>query len=116
MQNWNDGKRQEFLDRKNYLAEDAQKKFSQRPKREMAKKAAEKYYLYTTATCPGCRMILPLLEKSGIPFEQRDVEEYMDEAQALGSTQAPSLVAQSDPSIVYAGVAKISDFLKQLER
>jgi len=116
VQNWNDGKRQEFLDRKTYLAEDAQKKFSQRPKREMAKKAAEKYYLYTTATCPGCRMILPLLEKSGIPFEQRDVEEYMDEAQALGLTQAPSLVAQSDPSIVYAGVAKISDFLKQLER
>ena len=116
VQNWNDGKRQEFLDRKTYLAEDAQKKFSQRPKREMAKKAAEKYYLYTTATCPGCRMILPLLEKSGIPFEQRDVEEYMDEAQALGLTQVPSLVAQSDPSIVYAGVAKISDFLKQLER
>lgn len=116
VQNWNDGKRQEFLDRKTYLAEDAQKKFSQRPKREMAKKAAEKYYLYTTATCPGCRMILPLLEKSGIPFEQRDVEEYMDEAQALGLTQTPSLVAQSDPSIVYAGVAKISDFLKQLER
>ena len=116
VQNWNDGKRQEFLDRKTYLAEDAQKKFSQRPKREMAKKAAEKYYLYTTATCPGCRMILPLLEKSGIPFEQRDVEEYMDEAQAPGLTQAPSLVAQSDPSIVYAGVAKISDFLKQLER
>ena len=116
VQNWNDGKRQEFLDRKTYLAEDAQKKFSQRPKREMAKKAAGKYYLYTTATCPGCRMILPLLEKSGIPFEQRDVEEYMDEAQALGLTQAPSLVAQSDPSIVYAGVAKISDFLKQLER
>ena len=116
VQNWNDGKRQEFLDRKTYLAEDAQKKFSQRPKREMAKKAAEKYYLYTTATCPDCRMILPLLEKSGIPFEQRDVEEYMDEAQALGLTQAPSLVAQSDPSIVYAGVAKISDFLKQLER
>ena len=116
VQNWNDGKRQEFLDRKTYLAEDAQKKFSQRPKREMSKKAAEKYYLYTTATCPGCRMILPLLEKSGIPFEQRDVEEYMDEAQALGLTQAPSLVAQSDPSIVYAGVAKISDFLKQLER
>ena len=116
VQNWNDGKSQEYLDRKTYLAEDARKKFSPSPKRETAKKAAEKYYLYTTATCPGCRIIRPLLEKAGIPFEQRDVAEYMDEAQALGLSQAPSLVAQSDPPMIYAGVTNIKDFLSQSSR
>ena len=116
VQNWNDGKSQEYLDRKTYLAEDARKKFSPSPKRETAKKTAEKYYLYTTATCPGCRIIRPLLEKAGIPFEQRDVAEYMDEAQALGLSQAPSLVAQSDPPMIYAGVTNIKDFLSQSSR
>ena len=116
VQNWNDGKSQEYLDRKTYLAEDARKKFSPSPKRKTAKKTAEKYYLYTTATCPGCRIIRPLLEKAGIPFEQRDVAEYMDEAQVLGLSQAPSLVAQSDPPMIYAGVANIKDFLSQSSR
>ena len=116
VQNWNDGKSQEYLDRKTYLAEDARKKFSPSPKRETAKKTAEKYYLYTTATCPGCRIIRPLLEKAGIPFEQRDVAEYMDEAQALGLSQAPSLVTQSDPPMIYAGVTNIKDFLSQSSR
>ena len=116
VQNWNDGKSQEYLDRKTYLAEDARKKFSPSPKRETAKKTTEKYYLYTTATCPGCRIIKPLLEKAGIPFEQRDVAEYMDEAQALGLSQAPSLVAQSDPPMIYAGVTNIKDFLSQSSR
>ena len=116
VQNWNDGKSQEYLDRKTYLAEDARKKFSPSPKRETAKKTAEKYYLYTTATCPGCRIIRPLLEKAGIPFEQRDVAEYMDVAQALGLSQVPSLVAQSDPPMIYAGVTNIKDFLSQSSR
>ena len=116
VQNWNDGKSQEYLDRKTYLAEDARKKFSPSPKRETAKKTAEKYYLYTTATCPGCRIIRPLLEKAGIPFEQRDVAEYMDEAQALGLSQVPSLVAQSDPPMIYAGVTNIKNFLSQSSR
>ena len=116
VQNWNDGKSQEYLDRKTYQVKNAQKDFPPTKKRKTSKKGAEKYYLYTTATCPGCRMIRPLLEKSGIPFEQRNVEEYMGEAQALGLTQAPSLVAQSDPPMIYAGVTNIKDFLSRYSR
>ncbi len=71
-------------------------------------------YLYTTATCPNCRSIKPILKKSGILFEERDVEQYIQEATALGLTQAPSLVVQSDSPVVYAGVTKIKEFLKQM--
>ena len=116
MRNWNDGKSQEYLDRKTYLVENAQKRFAPKRERKTVKKTAEKYYLYTTATCPGCRIIRPLLEKAGIPFEQRDVEAYMEEAQALGLTQAPSLVDPSDPPMIYAGVAGITDFLNRSAR
>ncbi len=113
VRNWNDGKSQEYLDRKTYLVENAQKSFAPKRERETVKKAAEKFYLYTTATCPGCRMIRSLLEKAGISFEQRDVEEYISEAQALGLTQAPSLVAPGDPPMIYAGVTNIKDFLSR---
>ena len=116
VRNWNDGKSQEYLDRKTYLVENAQKRFAPKRERETVKKTAEKYYLYTTATCPGCRIIRPLLEKAGIPFEQRGVEAYMEEAQALGLTQVPSLVTRSNPPMIYAGVTNIKDFLKQVDR
>ena len=41
---------------------------------------------------------------------------YMEEAQALGLMQAPSLVAPSDPPMIYAGVAGITDFLNRSAR
>ena len=43
------------------------------------------------------------------------MEQYLREATALGLTQAPTLVVQGDPPAVYAVVAKIKAFLKQME-
>ena len=114
VQNWNDGKSQEYLDRKTYQVGGIRETFPERQEQGPVDKRAEKYYLYTTATCPNCRSIKPILKKAGIPFEERDVEEYIQEATSLGLTQAPSLVVQSDPPAVYAGIAKIKDFLEQV--
>ena len=93
----------------------AQEDCPKRREDKAAGKPAGGYYLYTTATCPNCRSIKPILEKAGISFEERDVEQYLREATALGLTQAPTLVVQGDPPAVYAGVAKIKAFLKQME-
>ncbi len=112
VQNWNDGKSQEFLDRKTYQVSGALVVMPKQEEQEPVEKTAEQYYLYTTATCPNCRSIKPILKKAGIPFEERDVEQYIQEATALGLTQAPSLVVQSDSPVVYAGVTKIKEFLK----
>ena len=76
-------------------------------------KPVGEYYLYTTATCPNCHIIKPILEKAGIPFVERDAEQYLQEATALGLTHAPSLVVQANPPIIYAGVARIKEFLEQ---
>ena len=76
-------------------------------------KPAGGYYLYTTATCPNCRSIKPILKEAGILFEDRYVEEHLQEATVLGLTQAPTLVVQGDPPAVYAGVIRIKEFLKQ---
>ena len=95
VQNWNDGKSQEYLDRKTYQVGGGAGTIC--PKRREDKPAEEPaggYYLYTTATCPNCRSIKPILQKAGILFEERDVEQYLREATALGLTQAPTLVVQ----------------------
>ena len=38
--------------------------------------------------------------------------QHQEEAAALGLTQAPTLVVHSDPPVLYAGVARIREFLK----
>ena len=113
VQNWNDGKSQEFLDRKTYQVGGAQEDCPKRREDKAAGKPAGGYYLYTTSTCPNCHIIKPILEKAGIPFVERDAEQYLQEATALGLTHAPSLVVQADPPIIYAGVARIKEFLEQ---
>ena len=115
VQNWNDGKSQEYLDRKTYQVGGTQGSCPKKQEDKPEEKPVGEYYLYTTATCPNCRSIKPILEKAGISFEERDVEQYLREATALGLTQAPTLVVQGDPPAVYAGVAKIKAFLKQME-
>ena len=115
VQNWNDGKSQEYLDRKTYQVGGTQGSCPKKQEDKPGEKPVGEYYLYTTATCPNCRSIKPILEKAGISFEERDVEQYLREATALGLTQAPTLVVQGDPPAVYAGVAKIKAFLKQME-
>ena len=115
VQNWNDGKSQEYLDRKTYQVGGTQGSCPKKQEDKPEEKPVGEYYLYTTATCPNCRIIKPILEKAGISFEERDVEQYLREATALGLTQAPTLVVQGDPPAVYAGVAKIKAFLKQME-
>ena len=116
VQNWNDGKSQEYLDRKTYQVGAVQTICPKCRENKPAEEPAGGYYLYTTATCPNCRSIKPLLQKAGISFEERDVEQHIREATALGLTQAPTLVVQGDSPAVYAGVARIKEFLKQCAR
>ena len=113
VQNWNDGKSQEYLDRKTYQVGGVQGRCPKMQEDKSAEKPVGGYYLYTTATCPNCRSIKPILKKAGILFEERNVEEHLQEATVLGLTQAPTLVVQGNPPAVYAGVIRIKDFLKQ---
>ena len=110
IQNWNDGKSQEFLDRKTYSIglEKASEKHSEKEKNISRVRYCE---LYTTSACPNCKLIKPILEDAGIEFEVRDAEVYEDDAKKLGLTQAPSLVVYGDKTIIYGGIGKIKEFI-----
>ena len=116
VQNWNDGKSQEYQDRKTYQVNTDAIRPSARPaaaQPEVSRPAGDRCTLFVTATCPNCRAVKPLLQKAGVPFEEWDVEQHMTEATSLGLTQAPTLVVWGDTPQLYTGVAKIKEFLKQ---
>ena len=103
IQNWNDGKTQEYENRKLYDIETSRLK----RKKETApmyqaganvtvpeEVNAEKKYLFTTKTCPNCRIAKEMLK--GESYELIDAEENQELASEYGIMQAPTLVVLHD--------------------
>lgn len=119
VQNWNDGKTQEFKDRKTYdLAhshlthEACGCTVSQVP--NPADTVAEKdaVYLFTTETCPNCKIAKATMEKVGFAYENVNAYEHEDMAEQYGVRQAPTLVVVKDGQVSkYAGVSEIKRML-----
>lgn len=73
--------------------------------------------LYTTASCPSCRVVKPLLEQAGLDFETRDANEHFEEATALGIRQVPALAVQgSEKTTLLIGVDQIKGYIKEQNR
>ena len=79
VQNWNDGKVQEFKDRQEYEVENSRLEGRRLCDRESVPASAatvrppprrsgqDGLFLFTTATCPNCRIAKSELEKAGLP-------------------------------------------------
>ena len=122
VQNWNDGKSQEYKDRVVYAKA---KLTGKQPlylngnapvAEECACDAApEKLLLFTTKTCPKCRMAKMFLDQAGIEYEALLAEENGELAAELGIKEAPTLVVYrgdvaekiSNPSNIKAFVDKL---------
>ena len=106
VQNFNDGKAQEFKDRKVYniensvLRRDGVSTKVETKAEETEAALADGVYLFATKSCPNCKAMAQLLDRAGISFEKIYVEDNEDLARALGLRQAPTLVE------VKAGVAE----------
>ncbi len=118
VQNWNDGKSQEYKDRKVYdIASSVMgKKTSpiQEAVAEMETNAvlSDGYYLFTTATCPNCKIACSVLDKAGIEYSKLLANENAELTTELGIKQAPTLVVVKDGAIEkFAGVSDIKKVL-----
>jgi ribonucleoside-triphosphate reductase len=112
VQNWNDGKSQEYKDRKTYCPENAvngQPVASLKEKEEVTVEVTQRPMLFVTKTCPNCRIVKPMLDKAGVVYDVIDAEEAPELVAKYGLKQAPTLVADGK---IYAGVAEIKNFLK----
>ena len=132
VQNWNDGKTQEYKDRKEY---DVTASYEHRHKlhkeaEEIVASAREKdaeamrsgvlhdgVYLFTTSTCPNCKAAKEQLNASGIQYQVVNAEENVDAARALRIMQAPTLVSVRDGRTEkFAGLSEIIRFAESRVR
>ena len=121
VQNWNDGKAQEFKDRKTYAAMAAPGGFQvtapvvEKPQQEAPQQECGEVerLLIVTKTCPNCRIVKPMLERAHIAYEPRDAAEYPDLVEHYGITQAPTLIVRSAAGDkLYTGVIDIRQYIK----
>lgn len=96
------GKTQEFKERKVYDITHSHMKIKTRAAAEEENsvqasgvemgKTETRTYLFTTKTCPNCKIAVSSLEKAQIPYEVIDAEEHTDLVKKYGVMQAPTLV------------------------
>ena len=104
VQNWNDGKTQEFKDRKLYKIETSVLKHAgpvvhtQTVEVESGEEG-NKVMLFTTKTCPNCKMAKQFLSEAGIEYEIIDAEEQQDLSTKFNIMQAPTLVVIQDGDV-----------------
>ena len=107
VKNWNDGKLQEFKERKVYDVEHSHAKIStvsdaiqEEPNGfEEAPVEDEKVLLFTTKTCPNCKIAKDSLEKANISHEVVDAEENEELVRKYGVMQAPTLVVIKEEGV-----------------
>ena len=115
VQNWNDGKAQEYKDRLVYNIDHST------ITREILQKRAEenavccpegRVMLFATKTCPKCKVAASMLEKEGIAFEKLFVEDNEELARGYGLRQAPTLVVENEGKVAtFVEIAGIKDFI-----
>ncbi len=123
VQNWNEGKSQEFADRKTYnietsvlthtgvIGEEAPCK-CEAPSQAPASAETKGAYLFMTPTCPNCKIAIALLEKAGIQFEKKNANEERELVERFGIKQAPTFViVDGDSFEKFKGVSDIKQYL-----
>ncbi|MBO6046855.1 MAG: ribonucleoside triphosphate reductase [Erysipelotrichaceae bacterium] len=122
VQNWNAGKVQEYDDRKEYDIGNSvlrgrdykEIKATQLVKEEVAPETTTKQvYLFTTKTCPNCRIVKKMLGDAQVAYELVDAEENPELVSRFSIMQAPTLVVCDDKSYVkYANASNIRRYIE----
>ena len=120
VQNWNDGKTQEFKDRKVYdLAHSHLRKAGRAgsqvtaPEEYTKAEPVQDLLLFTTRTCPNCRQAEALLQKAGVSYRKIVAEESPDLTTRYGVRQAPTLVACGETPVKVVGLGDIRAFAQE---
>ena len=125
VKNWNDGKSQEYKDRKVYnigtsvlkgTVETAPKVAEcvcEAPKAEVAEGA--KAILFSRVTCPNCRVAEQQLAKAGVAYEKLIADDNKDLCVKYGVKGAPTLViTDGENHVNYYSVPEIKKYIASL--
>ena len=118
VQNWNDGKAQEFKDRKVYDVEtyNTPRKHSSACCGSDAGMDTDAWIenepvLYTTSTCPNCKMVKMLLDKANIAYKVVVAEENKDAFVRNNVKQAPTLIVPTGER--YENASNIKKYIEE---
>ena len=116
VQNWNDGKSQEFKDRKVYDIAHSTLKKGKRPVEECKETRSAgsdvQLTLFATKTCPNCKIAEKFLADNGVSYVKLLAEENANLVETYGIRQAPTLVVTgTDGFEKYAGVSEIMRYV-----
>ncbi len=120
VQNWNDGKLQEYQNRTEYRMGNKINKISRIDgDRQVEQKPAcvgkSSTYLFTTKTCPNCSLAKKYLQN--VDYTVVDAEENMDLAVKYGVRQAPTLVIVAGQSQQkYVNISNIRKYAELLHQ
>ena len=120
VQNWNDGKAEEFKHRKLYdIANSHLRRHgvpaesAEAPSAAAEDKAGE-LLLFTTKTCPNCKLAKAALDKAGVAYTVVDAEENTELTDKYGVRQAPTLVSVAGDSFeTFANASNIKAFAER---
>ena len=123
VQNWNDGKAQEFKDRKVYNVGHSVFKHAE-PRAEetdaedisdtkaTTMEADTKILLFKTLTCPNCKAATAILDKAGIQYQTVVANEAVNLVEKYNIMQAPTLVIEKGDQVKkYRGVSDIKGWI-----
>lgn len=105
VQNWNDGKSQEYKARKVYTPAKfgkelvAKKEVATTAPASAAPASTAQTLLFATTTCPNCKMAEQFLNKAGVSFEKVYADQNPALAEQYDIHQAPTLVEVADGTV-----------------
>ena len=122
VQNWNDGKAEEFKDRQEYVLEKSHLKKScacdeKHGSKVVQAMAGDEILLFATKTCPNCKMAKTILDKAGVNYKVIDAEENKELTEKLGVRKAPTLLVPNGKGYdVYDNASEVNRFVTGLKK
>lgn len=119
VQNWNDGKAEEFRNRKTYDIAHSHLTHHINYEHDNAEcihevKQNNDILLFTTKTCPNCKMAKILLDKAGIKYIPIDAEENKEMTLSYNIRKAPTMLVPKDDNYeVLDNVSLIKKFVEE---
>ena len=120
VQNWNDGKSQEFKQRKVY--DIANSKLNAKAAEECCccdstTDSEDAVMLFATKTCPNCKIAASFLDKAGVAYTKVYAEDNAELCEKFGVKQAPTLVVVKNGTVeTIANASNIRKYVDELAK